>query len=170
MLYLDQKWLLFSTYLQNQILIMFFDSWLNILSKTDVFDFWNFIIEHTVYSKKIFYRRRERVHLKVPNTNWVLGSTKLFHGNNTTTKKFESKKYRIYKIFIFSASSIICLVALIEGLELNFRYDFVENFMALLYKKEFVLGDVRNRNSNKNTEIEFTVNFSFLWNFCETHF
>ncbi len=149
--------------MQNQTSITFFVSWLDTLSETDVLDFWNFILEHTIYCKNFFCRPRERVHLKVSNTNWVLAFAKLFHGNNTTTKKFESKKYRIYKIFIFSASHIICLVVLIEGLKLKFRYDFVENFMALLSKKEFVLRDLRNRSSSKNTEVGFTVNFSFLW-------
>ena len=149
--------------MQSQTSITFFVSSLDTLSETDVIDFWNFILEHNIYCKNFFYRSRERVHLKVPNTNWVLAFAKLFHGNNTTTKKFELKKYRIYKIFIFFASSTICLVALIKGLELNFRYDFVENFMALLSKKEFVLRDLRNRNASKNTEIGFTVNFSFLW-------
>jgi hypothetical protein len=51
---------------------------------------------------------------------------------------------------------------LIEVHKLKLRHGFVENFTALLLKREFVLGDLRNRSGSKNTEAEFTVNFYFL--------
>jgi len=112
--------------------------------------------------KKSVYRSRERVHLKLANTNSVLTFAILFRENHRRRKSSSRKKCQMYKVFIFSAYRRIYLVFLIEVLRLKFKYDFVENFMAVLLKKEFVLGDLRNRSSNKNTEIEFTVNFSFL--------
>jgi hypothetical protein len=57
-------------------------------------------------------------------------------------KKFQSKKIlKKYTKFSFFPH----VVFLIEVLRLKFKYDFVENFMALLLQKEFVLGDLRNR-------------------------
>ena len=127
--------------------------------------FWNFIPEHTIRSEEnfFFYRPGDRAHLKVPITNWVLTFVILFYGNNRRRKISSRKKYRIYKVSIFCVSRIYCLVFLIEVLKLKLRYVFVENFTALLLKREFVSGDLRNKSGSKNTETEFTVNFYFLW-------
>ncbi len=86
----------------------------------------------------------------------------LFCGNNRKRKRSSKNNTKFTKVFIVFASRIICLVLLIEVLELKFRHDFVENFTALLLKKEFVLGNLRNRSKSKNTETGFTVNFYFL--------
>ena len=55
------------------------------------------------------------------------------------------KNIEFTKFSFFSASLRTCLVFLVEVLKLKFRYDFVDNLMALLLKKESVRGDPRNR-------------------------
>ena len=79
--------------------------------------------------------------MKVPSTlllrffTEIIGEEKVQVEKNTKFTKFS---------FSF-ASRIICLVFLIDVLKLKFRYDFVQDFTALLLKKEFVLGDIWNR-------------------------
>ena len=136
--------------------------------RNGVVNFWHifetsFPSTPSALKKSFFYRPGDRAHLKVPITNWVLTFVILFYGNNRRRKISSRKKYRIYKVFIFFVSRIYCLVFLIEVLKLKLRYGFVENFTALLLKREFVSSDLRNKSGSKNTETEFTVNFYFLW-------
>jgi hypothetical protein len=125
--------------------------------------FWNLVLEHTIFSKNNFLQTTRKSTFQSTKFNWVLTCATLFHGNNRKRKSSSRKKYQIYKVLIFFVSRIICLVFLIEILELKFRYGFVENFTVLLLKTEFVLGNLRNRSYRKNIETGFTVNFYFLW-------
>ncbi len=114
--------------------------------------------------RKAFFTDHEKEHIWKYQAQAEFSLLLCFFTTIIGEAKFQvEKKYRIYKVFIFFVSRIFCLVFLIEVLKLKFRHSFVENFMALLLKREFVLGDLRNRSGSKNTETEFRVNFCFLW-------
>ena len=74
--------------------------------------------------KKSVYRPRERVHSKLANINSVLTFAKLFRENHRRRKSFSRKP---------DAQSFHFL--LIKDLKLKFKFDFVENFMVILLKK-----------------------------------
>ncbi len=133
-----------------------------------VVNFWHILKHHSRAHHplwtKAFFTDHEKEHIWKYQAKTEFSLLLCFFTEIMGEEKFQvEKKYRIYKVFIFFVSRIYCLVFLIEVLKLKLRYGFVENFTALLLKREFVLGDLRNRSGSKNTETEFTVNFYFLW-------
>jgi hypothetical protein len=69
-----------------------------------------------------------------------------FYGNNRRQEVEVEKNTKFTRFSIFFALHIICLVFSIEGLKINFRYAFEQNFTALLLEKEFILEELKNRN------------------------
>ena len=68
-----------------------------------------------------------------------------FFTETVEEEKVGTEKKTTFTVFIFITSHIICSVSLIEVLKLQTRYNFAENWTALLFEKDFVLWLLINR-------------------------